>query len=105
MKFGGALLSSKIEILSKLPKDLIPNTIEIRDGDSFAYVNTKRVHQKMSFPVIAKPDNAERGKGIYKLENESELKELVDRVKQQTYLIQEYVSYPIELGILVFRNK
>ena len=84
---------------------MITNTIEIRDGDSFAYVNTKRVHQKMSFPVIAKPDNAERGKGIYKLENESELKELVDRVKQQTYLIQEYVSYPIELGILVFRNK
>jgi len=82
MKFGGALLSSKIEILSKLPKDLIPNTIEIRDSDSFAYVNTKRVHQKMSFPVIAKPDNAERGKGIYKLENESELKELVNRVKQ-----------------------
>jgi len=105
MKFGGALLSSKIEILSKLPNDLIPTTIEIRDGESFASINTKRMHQKMSFPVIAKPDNAERGKGIYKLENENELKELVDRVKQQTYLIQEYVSYPIELGVLVFRNK
>ena len=105
MKFGGAILSSKIEILSQLPEKLIPKTILINHCDSFEKINQSRLIKKIDFPIIAKPDNAERGKGVHKLENESELKSFVQKIKQQTYLIQEFVSFPIELGILAYKTQ
>ena len=104
MNFGGAILSSKVEILSQLPDRLIPKTILIDHSDSFETINQKRHSQNITFPIIAKPDNAERGKGVYKLGNESDLKRFIKKIKQQTYLIQEFVSYPIELGILVHKT-
>ncbi|MDG1823506.1 MAG: ATP-grasp domain-containing protein [Flavobacteriaceae bacterium] len=105
MKFGGAILSSKIETLSKLPDRLIPKTILINPSDSFETINQNRLIKRIAFPIIAKPDNAERGKGVHKLENENDLKHLVQKIKQQTYLIQEFVCYPIELGILVHKTQ
>lgn len=105
MKFGGAILSSKIEILSKLPDRLIPKTILINPSDSFESINQCRLFKRIAFPIIAKPDNAERGKGVHKLENENDLKCFIQKIKQQTYLIQEFVSYPIELGILVYKTQ
>lgn len=105
MNFGGAILSSKIKILSQLPEMLVPKTILITPSSSFETINQRRLIKGIRFPVIVKPDNAERGKGVHKLENENDLKRYVQKIKQQTYLIQEFVTYPIELGILVHRTQ
>ena len=105
MNFGGAILSSKIEMLSQLPDRLIPKTILIDHSYSFRIINKRRLTRNIAFPIIAKPENAERGKGVHKLECESELKNFVKKIKHQTYLIQEFVSYPIELGILIHKTK
>jgi glutathione synthase/RimK-type ligase-like ATP-grasp enzyme len=81
LKFGGAILSFKIEILSKLPDRLIPKTILINPNDSFETINQSRLIKRIAFPIIAKPDNAERGKGVHKLENENDLKCFVQKIE------------------------
>lgn len=104
MNFGGAFLSSKIETLSQLHDQWIPKTIIINNNESFTSINHKRQKKKIAFPLIAKPDAAERGKGIRILTNEISLKSFFENSKGQAYLLQEYINYPIEVGILAYKK-
>ena len=58
--------------------------------------------QNINFPVIAKPDIGERGTDVSKINNSKELKEYNQKSKSK-YLIQEFITYDIELGILYSR--
>jgi hypothetical protein len=55
----------------------------------------------IQFPLIAKPDMGERGRNVQKIESSNELKYYLEKIKQPI-LIQEFIEYPIELGILFY---
>jgi D-alanine-D-alanine ligase-like ATP-grasp enzyme len=56
----------------------------------------------MDFPIIIKPDVGERGKQVEKIEDEQAFKRYFLN-KQSKVICQQYVDYPIELGVLFYQ--
>ena len=75
----------------------MPKTIFVKNNHEI-----KEDLNKLSFPIIVKPDIGERGKGIELFYNKDDVIQFLDK-QSRHYLLQEYVSHPIELGIFYHR--
>ncbi|QSE98591.1 ATP-grasp domain-containing protein [Fulvivirga lutea] len=95
---GGMLGESKIKILDSLPSKLIPQTTYIKHEDK----SLSEVIATLIFPVICKPDIGERGWKVEKINNAEELINYHEEITVD-YLIQEYLTEEIELGIFYYR--
>ena len=103
MKLGGAFLSSKNEYLKQLPKRWTPITLVINNAISLSEIKKLLRLKQLHFPLIIKPDKGERGKGVEKLESINMLSNYLNQYKNNdTLLIQEFIDYPIELGVLFY---
>lgn len=100
---GGMFFESKWKIFELIPKAYYPQTILIQSHDSFEKIKEKMMNEKISFPIITKPDRGERGWGVQKINN---FKELVNYkgIAHIDFLIQAYIDYPIELSVFYYRN-
>lgn len=99
---GGLFGASKFKQLQFLDKELTPNSILIENHLSLnEYLNLFK-HSSLQYPVIAKPDKAERGIGIELIKNEHELIHYFNKAKYE-FIIQEYISYPFEAGVFYYR--
>lgn len=102
---GGFVGESKAEILSLLAESadfvakyrLIPDS---RTGVSSTFQFMK--DEGLSFPIVFKPDVADRGHGVYIVESESEV-EAFFAVEQRPTIVQEYVSGE-EFGVFFVRH-
>ncbi len=103
MNFGGAFLSSKNNYLKEIPIKWVPTTIFVPPQENFNKTQKKLREKKITFPLIVKPDMGERGKNVALLSTPKELEDYLKKANQPS-LIQEYISYPIELGILFYWN-
>jgi len=101
IELGGFFGESKSDIFKLLDKQYLPNSIEVENCDSDTILKNLE-KQNMQFPIIAKPDIGERGDHVAKLNSE---KELVDYNAKAAfkYILQEFITYEIELGILYSR--
>ncbi len=101
---SGLLGESKVDILDHLkPSGCVPKYLAI-NGESVE--NLQRVQdwmvvEALSFPIVLKPDQGERGKGVQIVNNETELKAELQRVQCDS-IIQEYVK-GLEFGIFYLR--
>lgn len=106
LETGGLCGFSKYESFKLLPKDLIPKTILL----------SKKVYSKedlaselaasgISFPVVLKPDQGERGFLVSKVCDLEELYSLVfNKSEKINFLIQDYVEGPLELGVFLIKQ-
>ena len=101
MNFGGAFLSSKHSYLNEVAQKWKPKSIRVSNTIDLEFLKNKIVRESLKFPLILKPDMGERGRNVEKIENYNEL-EFYFKEINQLVLIQEYIDYPIELGILFF---
>ncbi len=101
MDYGGAFLSSKNNYLKFIPKNWMPRTVYAQKNDLFEKTQKLLSENNITFPLIVKPDMGERGKNVALIYSEKELENYLLNIKEPV-LIQEYISYPIELGILFF---
>jgi hypothetical protein len=99
MEMGGLLGNSKDQMLQYLPGHLKPATIRIESEGNTQKIIDKVKQDNIAFPLIAKPDQGERGTGVSLLQNIEELQSYNERV-QIPYLIQEYIDFPFEAGVL-----
>ena len=102
MKYGGAFDMLKFDILDRINPDLIPRGIRISPD-----IGTDKLRQLMTgaglaYPLVAKPDIGERGRGIELLEEEAGLRAYLDG-KQENVILQEFIGYPLELGVLYYK--
>ena len=103
MKFGGAIGADKMTSLKTISEKYLPQTLLVFDDMSFDELIKQVKANGFQFPVIAKPNNGERGKGVEKISDRDELK---------TYwlshtgelLIQEFVDSRNELGVLYYKD-
>lgn len=99
-RFGGLFLDSKQAVDRLIPEQYRPlTTIFYRFNDETGaeqFVN----EFTGTFPIIAKPDNGERGEGIVKINDKAGLLTYLQAVNQ-TYLIQEYIDFPCEYGVFI----
>ena len=104
MNFGGAFLSSKYGYLKYLPKENVPVSCVVnRHMPLTEIIKQLKIHH-MDYPIIVKPDIGERGKSVSKIQNEQQLSQYFKEVPYQTFILQEYIDYPIEIGILYYKD-
>ncbi|MGV4439329.1 hypothetical protein ACQ1PL_07505 [Ornithobacterium rhinotracheale] len=91
LKNGGFFGYSKSQIQRYIPQ-------EFRAKEQIIDQDKKLTLTK--FPMIAKPDVGERGKGVIRLNNQSELNDFLAQLNEnQKFILQEYIDLPKEFGV------
>ena len=99
---GGLFSDSKNEIYQQLPQKLIPKTFMQQPTDNLQPIFDFMQQNNFDFPVIAKPDMGERGSLVEKVDSKEELIAYHNKTKVP-YLVQEFIAYSEEVGILYYR--
>lgn len=99
---GGMLGESKIDILDLINDQFKPKTLFFRQSVTTDKVLNRMVLAGFWFPIIAKPNQGERGWRVEKLLTEAELTEYL-LTNHMDLIVQEFVDEPIELGVFYYR--
>jgi hypothetical protein len=99
---GGFYGEHKTEILKHISPDYLAKTIVIAKELPLENVLKLLKVSQLAYPIIAKPNVGERGNAVMKIHSESELVQYHASLSED-YLIQEFVTYPIEFGVLFSR--
>ena len=100
--YGGFFGESKMEILRQIPKEYLPKTIFIEKQTDLKTIVDKLIQEDLVYPIICKPDVGERGTQVEKLYSNYDLVQYLSNV-QADFIIQEFITYDIELGVLYYR--
>lgn len=99
---GGFYGEHKTEIMKNISPDYLAKTIFIPLGTAFEELSKKLNINNLTYPIIAKPNVGERGNSVAKIHSELELLKYHTETTED-YLIQEFITYSIELGVLFSR--
>lgn len=102
MKMGGLVGESKIDILNDIADEFKPKTLFFDKEQSFSEIVVSLQSHQIEFPMIAKPNIGERGTEVEKINDLEALKRYRESY-QSDFIIQEYIDYPIELGVMYYR--
>lgn len=98
---GGFFGASKASIISPLPDSVKPKSVLVPKATTSALLSGMLEESGISFPVIAKPEVGERGWLISKINSLEELIAYLEK-HQISFILQDYVELPLELGIFVY---
>lgn len=99
---GGFYGESKIDILKNINPQYLPKTVFIDKIQDFEKAIKQLEINQLAFPLIAKPNIGERGTNVAKIESLEQLKAYHLQTPED-YIIQEFITYPIEFGVLFSR--
>lgn len=102
IELGGFYGESKTEILDLIERKYLPKTVVVDNSIDFGYILDQMKGLGLIYPIIAKPDVGERGNQVILIHNQQELT-LYNVNSKSKYIIQEYIDYTIELGVLYSR--
>lgn len=103
IELGGLFGESKIEILRLIPEAYLPKTLYFTKNTLLTAIVTQLNDKEITFPIICKPDKGERGYRVEKVENLGELATYLES-NYSDFIIQEFVDFSVELGILYYRK-
>ena len=98
IEMGGFFGEKKDEILDMIPEAYKVLGVHVQGKWSEQNLQAAMIDKNIQFPVIAKPNVGERGEGVRKIEDIRQLMRYQE--SEQDFLIQEFVDYPLELGVL-----
>jgi hypothetical protein len=99
---GGMLGESKFNILEKIDPEFKPISIVVKAPTARPALESLLKASGISFPLIAKPDMGERGWLVEKITNWAALEDYFTQGKGN-FIIQEFVDFPVELGVFYYR--
>ncbi|NJL15154.1 MAG: D-alanine--D-alanine ligase [Microscillaceae bacterium] len=102
MELGGFSAYSKYNVLRRIPIDHRPTTRLIQDESQRANVAAIMAMAGLSFPIVAKPDRGERGRGVARIHSLGEMQGYFAQ-EHQSIILQELIAYPLELGVMYYR--
>ncbi len=102
IEHGGFFGESKAAILSKIPIDFKAKTCHFKKETVVKDLFKILSQAKLNWPLVCKPDNGERGFQVAVVYRPVELLQHIKIIKGD-YIIQEFIDYPIELGIFYHR--
>lgn len=102
MKYGGAFGFDKLKVLDLIDKKYTPKSFLSKNGEAANAILEKMKKHEFDFPIVCKPNIGERGIGVEKIDNRSDLYSFLQTQKDDL-LIQEFIDYPIELGVFYHR--
>ena len=98
MKDSGVIRYSKFDVLASISDHLKPKGILIKKDESIS-----GLPPFLSYPLIAKPDMGERGRGVMIVHTDDELQTYASTINQD-FILQEFCDYPQEAGIFYVRR-
>lgn len=102
IKNGGFLMETKSDIDPLIPEKYKPATLLFDVGTEAEKVLAGIKQKNIVFPLIVKPDNGARGRGVRKVNNAEELKEVLP-LYTVPYIVQNFIPYPEEMGLFYVR--
>ena len=102
MKLGGFASYSKYHILRQLHSRYLPKSVLFYHEPTKQDVLQAMKENSISFPIILKPDEGERGWKVEKIMNEDGIDDYFLDVPDQL-ILQEYINYEEEYGVMYFR--
>lgn len=102
IEFGGMLGESKSEIYRLIPVQYIPVTRKFSPQTSPQEILHWVQTTGLSFPILFKPDIGERGWMVKKILSPADVEQYLRTIKVD-FLAQEYVAFPIEIGLFYYR--
>jgi hypothetical protein len=99
---GFILSDSKHKTLELVPPKHRPKSIRTVPGMCTGTISAALGQAGISFPLIAKPDVGFRGIKVHKIGEAAHLEAVLGKYNIP-FLLQEYCSYPLELGIFYYR--
>ncbi len=99
-RFKSIIRESKIDILNSIPAKWLPKTLFLNQADRAEWKG--QILEFQNFPIICKPETGERGRGVSLLRDEIALDAYLSKF-EGNLIVQEYIHYPIELGIFYIR--
>ena len=100
---SGIGAESKHDILNMLPEEYIPKSVLHKKDDLIQETISKLDNEKISYPIIVKPDIGFRGLLVKKIENESDLIAYIKKYPIDV-IIQEFLTHEFECGIFYYRH-
>lgn len=95
---GGMVGELKSEIEKLIPSRWHPRTLVFGKGTSADTVLTSITSNDFIWPLIIKPDSGAKGRMVYKAEHSEQLKAFIG-LYSEAFLVQEFCSYPNEIGV------
>jgi hypothetical protein len=99
---SGFFGESKIDILRLIPAEYLPKTLFFEANADEKVIQAAMEKIGLNYPIIAKPNIGERGNLVARTENEQELWAHIQKMNAD-FILQEYVDFPVELGVLYYR--
>lgn len=100
--FGGFIGETKREIYNQLPPLTYPKSIYISPRMSFHELQSRVTSNNYTFPLVVKPDAGMMGLMFRKIESLEQLRQY-HAVMPVDYIVQELISYPIEVSVFYYR--
>jgi hypothetical protein len=101
--FGGMDGEAKREMYDLLPVSYYPKTINVKPEENFNEVLTKIKSAGFDFPFIVKPDIGCQGILFRKIDHPEQF-EKYHQLTPSEYLVQELVTYPMEVSVFYIRH-
>jgi len=98
--FKTRLRESKMDILNSIPSKWLPKTMFLKLSSKETWL--AKILSFHPFPIVCKPELGERGRGVSLIKNSEELAVYLNET-HENIIVQEYIHYPIELGIFYIR--
>jgi hypothetical protein len=102
MKYGGAFDMLKFDILARINPAYTPKGTRLPLKSSEEDLKSLMDAAGLAFPLVAKPDIGERGKGVELIQDLPKLSAYLARQEGNT-ILQEYISWPVEVGVLYYK--
>ena len=101
IEMGGFFGERKDEILDLIPQEYKVKGVPIYRKKSIEDLQAILSSNNLNFPLVAKPNIGERGEGVKIVRSKEELEAYNE--SESDYIIQEYIDYPLELGVLFYK--
>ncbi|MDG3583614.1 D-alanine--D-alanine ligase [Galbibacter pacificus] len=98
---GFILSDTKYTTLQLVPETYRPKTVLIAKGSTLKALKATLQDNNLHFPIIVKPNIGFRGLLVHLCKNEEDLRGI--HFNKADYIVQEYIAYPVEVGIFYYR--
>jgi hypothetical protein len=99
---GGFIDESKIELNELIPQAYQPKSLYFKNDFSENSVLQVFFSSDLDYPIIGKPDKGGRGKKVAVINNETDLINYTNSVKED-FLLQEMITYSLEASVFYYR--
>lgn len=104
MENGGLFNYSKYDSMLGFYEENIPKSFLSHPPHKKDHLLEKAMEKGIRYPFILKPNIGERGRGVQKITNQIDLELYLEKFKNESIILQEFISKKEEYGVFIIKN-